>query len=113
MSKLQTFDSSLIIGQSYFFNDGWQKVMTFTKDDTNDGWSCRNTRSMADLEVCQMKKIKPLSTTNYSLLPKLKWLNSETRVEFKGICSKQNKVTFTSTSVLNLLIVWVRYGHKI
>ena len=52
-----------------------------------------------------MKTIKPLTTANYSLLPKLKWLNSETRVEFKGICSKQNKVTFTSTSVVNLLIV--------
>ena len=33
MNKSQTFDSSLFIGQSYFFNDGWQKVTTFTKDD--------------------------------------------------------------------------------
>ena len=51
------------------------------------------------------EKIRPPTTSNTSLSPKLKWLNSKIRVEFKGVCLKQDKVTFTPNNIVNLFIV--------
>ena len=36
----------------------------------------------------------------------MKWYNSKIRVEFKGSCLKQDKVSFTPNSVVNLFIVY-------
>ena len=52
------------------------------------------------------EKIKPHITANHSLSAKLVWMSSSrTRVRLKGSCFKQDKVTFTPKSVLNLFIV--------
>ena len=41
------------------------------------------------------KCIKPRTTSNNILAPKLKWIqNSKISVDFKRICLKQDKVTF-------------------
>ena len=45
------------------------------------------------------------TTSNNSLSSKLKWYNSEIRLEFKSSCLKQDKVTFTPNNVVNLFIV--------
>ena len=50
--------------------------------------------------------IKPPTLANYSLSPKLKRHNSKMRVEFKRSCLNQDKVTFTPSKVVNLLIVY-------
>ena len=53
------------------------------------------------------KKINPPYTTNHSLSPKIVWMNNyRIRLEFKGSCLKQDKVTFTPNSVVNLFIVY-------
>ena len=53
------------------------------------------------------EKIKPLITTNQSLSPKLRWMNnSRIRIEFKGSCVKQNKMTFTQRNVVSLFNVY-------
>ena len=49
------------------------------------------------------EKMRTPTTSNNSLSPKLKWHNSKMRVEFKG--SFLNKVTFTTSIVVNLFIV--------
>ena len=43
------------------------------------------------------EKIRPPTTSDNSLSPKLKWHNSRIRVEFKGSCLKQDRMTFTQT----------------
>ena len=48
------------------------------------------------------EKIKPPTTLNNSLSPKLKGYNSKIRIEFKGSRLKQDKVTFTPNFVVNL-----------
>ena len=58
------------------------------------------------------EKIRPPTTSNNSLSPKLKWHNSKTRIEFKDSCFKQDKVTFTSNNIVDLLIVYELDGHK-
>ena len=53
------------------------------------------------------EKIKPSITANNSLFPKLSWMNnSKVTVEFKRSCLKQDKVTFTTTNVVNLSTVY-------
>ena len=54
-----------------------------------------------------MKKIKPPTTANNSLILKLNLVNnSKIRVEFKGERLKQDKITFTLTNVTHLFILY-------
>ena len=99
IKKLQTFDSSLFIGQSYFGNDGSQNFLiiqqiskSLTKfagiPDTSTEWKSKGLPN---------EKIKSLFTANHSLPPKLIWINnSRIRVEFKVSCLKQDKYNFSS-----------------
>ena len=51
------------------------------------------------------EKIKSPITANHSFSPKLRWMhNSRTRIEFKGSCIKQDKITFTQRNIVNLFI---------
>ena len=99
IKKLQTFDSNLLIGQSYFGNDGSQNFLitqqisksltTFAGiPGTSTEWKSKG---------LQNEKIKSLFTANHSLPPKLVWINnSRIRVEFKGSCLKQGNYNFYS-----------------
>ena len=50
--------------------------------------------------------IRPPTTSNNSLSPKLKLGNSKIRVEFKGSYLKQDKVAFTPNNIVNLFIAY-------
>ena len=52
------------------------------------------------------EKVQPGSTFYNSLSPELRWHNSKIRVEFKGSCLKQDKVTFMPKNKVNLLTVY-------
>ena len=58
-----------------------------------------------------MKKLSLLLQKLKGLSPKPKWMhNSKARVEFKGSCLKQGKVTFILRNVVSLLsFPWIRY----
>ena len=45
-----------------------------------------------NLKDCLMKILVP-TTSDYSLNPQLSHLGNKTRVEFKGSCLKQDKIT--------------------
>ena len=104
--KLQTFDSSLFIGQNYFSNDGGQLFLIFQTiyktvatfsglSDTISEWKSKRLSN---------RKIKPLYTANKSLSPKLVWMNDiNIRIRFTGSCLKQDKTTFTP-NVVNVYI---------
>ena len=89
--KLQTFDSSLFIGQSYFNNDGGQLYLIFQPicktitlfsglPDTVSEWESKGLSN---------EKFKAPDTANKSLSPKLVWMNnSRIKLEFKGSCLK-------------------------
>ena len=60
-----------------------------------------------------MWKSKELSGENitapasyYSLNPQLNYLGNKTRVEFKGSCLKQDKITYTHGNIGNIYIVY-------
>ena len=92
------------IGQSYFVNDRSQNFLIFqgiyNTLTTFSGLS--NTIAESESKGLSNEKINPPFTANKSFSPKNLWMhNSKIRLEFKGSCLKQDKVTFTSNNDLN------------
>ena len=59
-----------------------------------------------NLMECQIKITLPF-TGNKSLFPNPVWMNnSRIRLQFKGSCSQQDKVTFTLNNTVNVFIVY-------
>ena len=52
------------------------------------------------------ESIKPPTTSNYSLNPRLSYYGTKIRVQFTGSCLKQPKFTFTHKKVVNIYIVF-------
>ena len=46
------------------------------------------------------------TTSHFSLNPQLSYLGTKTRVEFKGSCLKQNKITYDHGKIVNIYIVY-------
>ena len=49
--------------------------------------------------------IKSLTTSNNMLSPRLIYVGTETRIEFNESCLKQNKITYTHGTIVNIYIV--------
>ena len=49
--------------------------------------------------------IKPTSTSNNRLAPSLDYSINKTKVKFNGSCLKQNKITYTHRTIVNIYIV--------
>ena len=52
------------------------------------------------------KSIKPPTTYNYDLNPRLTYYGTKIRLQFTGSCLKQPKRTFTHKKVVNIYIVY-------
>ena len=52
------------------------------------------------------ESIKPPTTSNYSLNPRLNYYGSKTRVQFTGSCLKQPNHTFNHEKIKNIYIVY-------
>ena len=52
------------------------------------------------------ESIKPPTTSDNSLNPKLSYYGTKTRVQFTGSCLKQPNFTFTHKKVVNIYIVY-------
>ena len=50
--------------------------------------------------------IKPPTTSNNSLASKLCYFGTKTRVKFNGSCLKQDKITYTYGTIVNIYIVY-------
>ena len=46
------------------------------------------------------------TTSDYSLNPKLSYLGTKTRLEFRGSCLKQDKITFNHGKAVSIYIVY-------
>ena len=109
MNKLKTFDSSYFIGKSHFDEDGTQnylvfqpiiryfKVNTITNSDYISSWKSKGLSA---------ESIKPPTTSDNSLTPKLDYYGTKTRVKFNGSCLQQPKVSYTHSNRVNIYIVY-------
>ena len=52
------------------------------------------------------ESIKPPTTTDNSLSPRLSYYGTKIRVQFTGSCLKQTKFTFTHKKLVNIYIVY-------
>ena len=107
--KLQTYDSSAFIGQSYFINDRSQNFLIFQPIFNTSTMAAGLTDTIVDWKSRDLpnKRIKPHITPNHSLSPKLTWMNnSKIKVRFKGSYLKQDKTSFTLRHVVNLFIAY-------
>ena len=92
--KLQTFDSIYFRGKNYFEDDGTQNYLVFDTSYKYFKISNSTNRNLKKSKGLSNESIKPPSTTNNTLDPLLKNLGGKARVEFKGSCLKQDKITF-------------------
>ena len=51
------------------------------------------------------ENITALTTSDYKRNPQLSYFGTKTRVEFRGSCVKQDKVTYTHGKIVNIYIV--------
>ena len=56
--------------------------------------------------ICINESIKPPTTSNNSLNPRLSYNGTKIKIQFTGSCLKQPKFTFTHKKVVNIYIVY-------
>ena len=107
LKKLKTFDLSYFIGKSYFEEDGTQNYLVYQplnkyfKIITNKKYiSSWQSKGQSD------GTIKPPATSDYKLNPQLSYFGTKTRVDFRGSCLKQDKITFNYGKIVNIYIVY-------
>ena len=106
MNKLKTFDSSYFIGKSHF-EDGSLNYLVFqptiryfkviTNTDYISSWKSKGLSA---------ESIKPPTTSDNSVTPKLNYYSNKVRVKFTGSCLKQPKISYTYEKVVNICIVY-------
>ena len=90
LKKLKTFDSSYFRGKSHFEEDGTEHYLVF------------------QAMYRYFKRVEGVATGNciylsdYSISPQLCYLGSKTRLEFRGSCLKQDKITFNHKKLVNI-----------
>ena len=107
LKKLKAFDLSYFIGKSHFEEDGVQNYLVFQPlkkyfkivASTNyiSSWQ---SKGLSD------ETIKPPSTSDNSLNPKVSYYGTKTRLEFRESCLKQDKSTFNHGKIVNIYIVY-------
>ena len=106
MNKLKTFVSSYFIGKSHFEEDGTQNYLVFQpmyryfKTDSSYHISSWTSTRLSK------ESITPFSAPNNFLIPLLNYLGTKIRVKFSGSCLKQDKVTYTHGTRVNIYIVY-------
>ena len=84
IAKLEAFDSSYFRGKSNFQNDGTQNYLVFQPI---------------------QRYFKKIDTSDNSLAPGIGYVGNKIRAKFLGSCLKQDKIIFTLTKTVNILIV--------
>ena len=110
LKKLKTFDSIYFRGKSHFEKDGTQNYLVFQPmyryfkrvigvgtGNYIDFWK---SKGLSD------ENITAPSTSDYKLNPQLSYFGTKTRVDFRGSCLKQDKITFNYGKIVNIYIVY-------
>ena len=107
LKKLQKFDSAYFRRKSHFEEDGTQNYLVFqpiskyfkriSNSDYIYSWK---SKGLSD------GTIDSVTTSNNKITPELNFYGSKTRVEFSGSCSKQDKVTYSHGTIVNIYIVY-------
>ena len=109
LKKLQTFDTIYFRGKNHFDEDGTQNYLVFQLMQRH----FKRVSGVGTGNYIYLWKSKELSGENitapasyYSLNSQLNYLGNKTRVEFKGSCLKQDKITHDHVKIVNVYIVY-------
>ena len=107
MNKLNTFDSSYIIGKSHVEEVGTHNYFVFqpqnkyfkviTNTDFVSSWKSKGS---------SYGSIKPYTPSDNSLTPVLNYYGTKKRVTLTGSCLKQPIISYTHGKVVNIYIVY-------
>ena len=111
IKKLQAYDLSYFRGKKYFDEeDGKQNYLVFLPKrkyfKLNSVVNVINCVLSWQSKGISNQSIKPPTTSDNSLNPKLIYYGAKTRVKFIGSCLKQSGFTFTPKKVVNNYIVY-------
>ena len=102
LNKLKTFDSSYFIGKSHFEEDGtlnylvFQSINRYFKLIANTDYI-----SSWESKGLSTERIKPSTTSENSLTPRLNYYGNKVRVKFIGSCLKQSVISYTHETYFN------------
>ena len=108
LKKLEKFHSIYFCGKSHFKDYGTQNYLVFQTtyryfkrvSSNKDHILSRKSKGLSD------ESTKPPSTTNNILNPLLDYVDTKTRVEFKGSYLKKHKISFDHRKRVNIYIVY-------
>ena len=107
LKKLKTFNLSYFIGKSHFEEVGTQNYLVFQP--LNKYFKIianKNIFRRGNLEDYQTKLLGLLLLLIINLTPQLSYFSDTTRVEFKGSCLNQDKITFNHRNIVNIYIAY-------
>ena len=110
LKKLEKFDSSYFKGKSHFEEDGTQNYLVFQP-------LCRYYRKIIVVGSgtyiyfwksigLSDERLNSNTESNYKITPELSFYGTKTRAEFNGSCLKQDKVTYSHGTIVNMYIVY-------
>ena len=112
LKKLQKFDSAYFRGKSHFEEDGAQNYLVFQpihnyfkRIGSGDYIYSWKSKGLSD------EMLDSITTSNHKITPELNFYGTKTRVEFSGSCLKQDKVTYTHGTIVNIYIVYETSKH--
>ena len=112
LKKLQTFDSAYFRGKSHFEEDGIQNYLVFQpihkyfKRIASGDYICSwKSRGLSD------ERPDSITLSNHKVTPELSFYGTKTRVKFSRSCLKQDKVTYTNGTIVNIYIVYETSKH--
>ena len=109
--KLQAYDLSYFRGEQYF-DEGYGKQNYLVFLAMSKYFKLNTIVGVTDRVLSWQSKglsnesIKPPTTSDNSLNPRLSYNGTKIRVQFTGSCLKQPKFTFTHKKVVNIYIVY-------
>ena len=107
LKKLKTFDLGYFIGKRHFEEDGTENYLALQPLN-------KYLKVIASTNYVSSWKSKGLSdenitaptTSDYKRNPKLSYFGTKARLEYRGSCLKQDKITFSHGKVVHIYIVY-------
>ena len=115
LKKLQKFDASYFRGKSHFEEDGTQNYLVFQSTyryfKKIEGVGSGNYIYFWKSNGLSDEKRDSITASNHKITPELSFYGNKTRVKFIGSCLKQDKVTYSHGTIVNIYIVYEISKH--
>ena len=107
LEKLKTFDLSYFKSKSHFEEGGTQNYLVF-QPMYRYFILTANTKYISEWKYKRLsdENIKSPTTSDDSISPLIGYLSIKTRLKFNGSCLKQNKITYTHRTIVNIYIAY-------